>query len=245
MSVLLKQIKIPKPNGEQQDRFPFTLPLYKDGLELNFDKPVTILAGENASGKSTLLESLSVNCGFPIQGGSNGNIGRKTYGTNAYGEEVEIEPDNLDLGKNLHLSWTQRYNGQGFFFRAEYMTETLAQFAKANHYLSCSHGEGLLEVIKDRFRNGLFILDEPETALSPVSQLALISLIYENAKRYFAQYIIVTHSPILMAIPESSFYWIEDGKFNRMHYSECPHFKITKAFCENPDRMIKQLMIFD
>ena len=240
-SVLLKQIKIPKPNREHRKRFPYTLPLYKNGLELNFDKSITIFSGENASGKSTLLESLSASCGFPIQGGSYGHTVRKTFGTNIYGEVVEIEPDNLDLGSNMHLFW-ERKCGQGFFFRAEYMTETLAQFARGNHYLSCSHGEGLLEVIKDRFRDGLFILDEPETALSPISQFALLSLIYENTKKYDAQYIIVTHSPILMAIPDSNFYWIEDGKFNKIHYGECPHFKITKAFCENPERMMRHLL---
>ena len=240
VGVYLESVQVPKPVGDVGDCFPFTLPLYRNGLDLVFEKPVTVFAGENASGKSTLLESLAVACGFPRQGGTSANIIRKTYGSDYSGNEVEIEPDNLELAKYMRLTWRTRTR-RGYFLRAEYMTDTLAQHSMSDKYLSCSHGEGILEIAGDFFKDGLFILDEPETALSPTSQLALLGLIDRNVKMFNAQYIIVTHSPILMGIPGSDFGWIENGAFSRMSYTECPHFQITKAFCNNPKRFIEQL----
>jgi Predicted ATPase len=238
--VFLRQVSIPSPQREQQGKFPFSLALFRDGLEIEFNNAVTVFAGENASGKSTLLESLGVKCGFAHQGGYYGHTIRKTVGTNGFGEAIERDFDNLSLADNMRLVWNRRHHA-GFFLRAEYMSETLAQYVTAEAYLSCSHGEGLLEVIKDKFKEGLFILDEPETALSPTSQLALLSLIHENSKRFNAQYIIVTHSPILMAIPESDFFWIGDGKLTKMDYRQSTPFIVTKAFCNNPDKMIAQV----
>ena len=242
--VFLRQVNISKPQQEQQGRFPFSLALFRGGLEIEFSSAVTVFAGENASGKSTLLESLGVTCGFAHQGGQYGHVLRKTFGTNGFGEAIEREFDNLSLADNMRLVWNRRHHA-GFFLRAEYMNEAIAQYIAADDYLSCSHGEGLLEVIKDRFKDGLFILDEPETALSPTSQLALLSLIHENAKRFNAQYIIVTHSPILMAIPESDFFWIGDGKLTKTDYRQSTHFVVTKAFCNNPDKLIAQVKTED
>ena len=238
--VFLRQVSVAKPSKERVGNFPFNLALFENGLEINFDKAVTLFVGENASGKSTLLESLGVTCGFAHQGGKYGHVLRKTLGTNVFGESVEREFDNLDLSESMRLSWN-RHPRSGYFLRAEYMSETLTQYISASAYLSCSHGEGILEIIKDTFRDGLFILDEPETALSPTSQLALLSIIHENAKRFNAQYIIVTHSPILMAIPGSAFFWIGNGILRPMAYRQSPHFAMTKAFCENPDKIIKQV----
>jgi predicted ATPase len=238
--IYLDTLQINKPVEGESQRFPFKLGIIKNGLTLKFENPVTIFAGENGSGKSTLLESLAVACGFPRQGGTTANTIRKTYGTNAIGEEIVIENDNLELSTHMKLSWHMKTK-KGYFFRAEYMTDTLSKHFFSNKYLSCSHGEGIMEVARDFFRDGLFILDEPETALSPTSQLALLTLIHENAKKYNAQYIIVTHSPILMGIPDAAFMWITDGKFTLMDYTECPHFQITKTFCDNPQRLLKEL----
>jgi predicted ATPase len=238
--VYLDTVQILTPLGEEADRFPFNLALYKDGLTLKFEKPVTIFAGENGSGKSTLLESLAVACEFPRQGGTVSNAIRKTYGTNYAGDEIEINADNLELSSHMKLSWKLKTR-KGYFLRAEYMTETLAQHSMSKKYLSCSHGEGIIEIARDFFKEGIFILDEPETALSPTSQLALLGIIAENAKKYNSQYIVVTHSPILMGIPESDFRWIADGKFTKMNYTNSPHFQITKTFCDNPQRLIIEL----
>jgi predicted ATPase len=238
MRIFLKSLNIPKPAGET--RFPFSIPLFRNGLEVEFKNTVTIFAGENASGKSTLLENLAVACGYPRQGGLYGHTVRKTFGTNTVGDTIEITPDNLELANHMKLTWRTKSH-QGYFLRAEYMSETLAQHKAGGRYLSRSHGEGILEIVSDMFRDGLFILDEPETALSPTGQLALLSLIAENVRRYDAQYIIVTHSPILMGIPASDFYWIDGGAFRKMDYTDAPHFQITKAFCDHPARLIDQM----
>ena len=235
--IYLSGVQIEKPSGVG---FPFNLPLYRDGLELGFEKSVTVFAGENATGKSTLLESLAVACGFPRQGGTSANVIRKTYGTDYYGNEIEINADNLDLSNFMRLTWKTKTR-KGYFLRAEYMTDTLAQHRAGKKYLSCSHGEGILEIVRDFFRDGIFILDEPETALSPTSQLALTAMIYENAKKYDAQYIIVTHSPIIMGVPDADFRWIADGKIQKMPYTDCPHFHITKSFLDNPRRILQEI----
>lgn len=111
----------------------------------------------------------------------------------------------------------------------------------ADKLLSCSHGEGIIELISG-FKDGLFILDEPESALSPTSLLALNALIYEKAQKHRCQFIIVTHNPILMAITDSDFYWIGNGKVAKMDYKDSPHFSISKMFFENPSRMIENLL---
>jgi predicted ATPase len=236
--IYLQSVRV---EGGDKNVFPFSLDLYKNGMELDFQNDVTVFAGENGAGKSTLLENLAIACGYPRQGGVYGNTVRKTYGTNYYGEEIEIQPDNLELAQHMTLSWKTRAR-RGYFLRAEYMSDTIATHRGAKKYLSCSHGEGIIEIVRDFFRDGLFILDEPETALSPTSQIALLGIIAENVKKYDAQYIIVTHSPILIAIPQSTFMWIGGGKFTEMPYSHAPHFQIMRAFCENPERIIDEML---
>jgi len=122
------------------------------------------------------------------------------------------------------------------------MSETLSLHGpcRARKYMTCSHGEGILELVS-QWEDGLFILDEPESALSPTSLLALAGIIYHKAKTFKAQYIIVTHSPVLMAIPNSEFHWIDESGIQKMDYKDSPHFSISKAFFENPDRMIEQV----
>jgi predicted ATPase len=239
--IYLDTLQIAPPPRARADGFPFNVPLFRNGLTLKFDRAVTVFAGENGSGKSTLLESLAVACEFPRLGGTVSNAIRKTYGADrATGDEIVINADNLELATIMKLSWRLKTR-KGYFLRAEYMTDTLAQHFHSARYLSVSHGEGIIEMVKDFFKDGLFILDEPETALSPTSQLALLALIRENTQKYGAQYIIVTHSPILMGIPESDFRWIDGGTISKMPYTDCPHFQITKAFLNDPQRLIREL----
>ena len=240
----IKELKVPQPSGAQTKKFPFNIGIFANGLDFKFKKAVTIFAGENASGKSTLLESLAVKCGFPRQGGFRGqNVIRKSYGMSANpydGELHEVNYDNLELGEIMQVQWYTRPKF-GYFFRSEYMSETMQMHGfLAKRLLSSSHGEGILEMISSNFKDGLFILDEPESALSPTSLLALVSLIHEKVKRFNTQYIIVTHSPIIMAIPDSDFFWIGGGEIKSMDYKESPHFQISKVFFSNPERLIAQ-----
>jgi predicted ATPase len=237
----INNIKIPKPAKQQTEKFPFNIDHFSNGLEFRFNRAVTVFAGENASGKSTFLESLSVKSGFPKQGGVRGqNMLRKSWGLSSHGELVEANYDNLNLSECMSLTWNSKPT-KGYFFRSEYMSETMSLHLNARDLLTCSHGEGIIELIS-RFRDGLFILDEPESALSPTSLLALAALIHENSKKYNAQYIIVTHNPILMAIPDSDFYWVGNGRFESMSYKNSPHFTISKLFYDNPDRLMSNVL---
>ena len=236
----IKEIIIDKPT-EGAGRFPFNIGIFQNGFSLSLDKEVTVIAGENGSGKSTLLESLAAATNFPRQGGVRGqNMLRQSFGMNNMGEQIEINYDNLELSQSMKIRWGARTD-RGYFFRSEYMSETMQGHLNARYLLTQSHGEGILELVRD-WRDGLFILDEPESALSPTSLLALAALIYEKAKTFNAQYIIVTHSPILMAIPQSEFHWIGHEKMERMDYKNSPHFSISKAFFDNPHRMINRVI---
>jgi len=234
----IKEVNIPKPEKGWAGRFPFSVPLFANGFNFEFNKSVTIIAGENASGKSTFLESLAVSAGFPRQGGFCGqSMLRKSWGMNSFGDTIEVDFDNLTLAESMRISWAQK-PARGYFFRSEFMSETMNLHWNARDLMTQSHGEGILDLIRNSFQDGLFILDEPESALSPTSLLALVALVHQNAKTFNAQYIIVTHSPILMGIPDADFCWIGDGKMQLMLYTHSPHFSISKSFFDNPARMI-------
>ncbi|MBM7095195.1 AAA family ATPase [Bacillus sp. H-16] len=259
--VHLKTIYI-QPGNKDKD-YPFNLPLIRNVKELHFNKPVTILVGDNGTGKSTLLEAIATNIGSILIGGEN------------------IETDtSLDkarkLGQKMKLTWKLRTN-KGFFFRAndfinftnrikeikEESTEAIRHIRqKKQHSLEVlpyartlndlehlygdgldvrSHGESFLDLFKARFKpNGLYLLDEPEAPLSPLKQLSLISLINEMVKDN-GQFIIATHSPILMAIPEADIYYIEDGEMKPKKYDEIEHVSLTRDFLNQPERFLKHL----
>ncbi|MCL2587166.1 MAG: AAA family ATPase [Firmicutes bacterium] len=234
----IQRVTVPKPGKDVAGRFPFSIPIFIDGFDFEFKKPVTIFAGENASGKSTFLESLAAVSGYPRQGGFHGqNMLRKSWGMNSFGEMLEVDFDNLVLGDHMRIEWNGRPR-KGYFFRSEFMSETMQSHWNARDLMTMSHGEGILELVRTRFKDGLFILDEPESALSPTSLLALATLIHDNARMFQAQYIMVTHSPILMSIMDADFYWIGEGSVQSMNYKDSPHFTISKMFFDNPDRMI-------
>jgi predicted ATPase len=163
---------------------PFTMPLLTNGLDIEIATPVTFLVGENGSGKSSLLEALAWAVGFGAQGGNRDN---------SYVEAAEGHA----LGRALRLSWRQRVAG-GFFLRAEtffnfatYLDEVgstfLAYGGKSLH--AQSHGEAFLALFENRFEDGLYLLDEPEAALSPQRQLTFLSILHQLATSKVAQFI--------------------------------------------------------
>lgn len=241
--MLINEIQILPPTPTQAHVFPFTLPLYQNGLHLRLQNKVTVIAGENGAGKSTFLEALAVKCGFSALGGVRGHVLTKSYGINGYGEMVERKFDDTTLADNLKIYGVSSTaaHGKGFFLRAEYMTQTLANLRSGKAYLSRSHGEGIIDVITN-FRNGLFILDEPETALSISSQLALVALIVETTKNFDAQFIIVTHSPIIMGIPDADFWWVDGNAFKSMDYRATPHFSLIKSYVNHPAATLERFL---
>ncbi|MGX8833910.1 AAA family ATPase [Amedibacillus sp. YH-ame6] len=205
-----------KYDEQRCNEYPFNVPLIKNFRNLEFRKRVTILLGENGIGKSTLLEALAVNRGFNSEGGG------RDYNFMTYDETFM-------LSDYLTVHRTPEKMKTGFFLRTETMynlnTKLFEYYEdeviKVNNHLH-SHGESILEVIKMYFQeDGFYIMDEPESALSPSSLFALINIIHELSEAKNCQFLIATHSPILAGYPLADLIEVdEDGIMNRIKYEE-------------------------
>ncbi len=215
---------------------PFNIPILADGLSLRFESPVTFLVGENGSGKSTILEALAWSAGFSAEGGNR---------TNQY---AEADEGGL-LGQALLLSWRQKV-ATGFFLRAEtffnfatYLENVGSTFhaygGRSLHRQS--HGEAFLSLFSHRFEDGLYLLDEPEAALSPQRQLAFLRILHELTSRRVAQFIIATHSPIILAFPGATIWSLDSGRIAEIDYRDTEHFRVTRNFLESPERFFRYL----
>lgn len=217
--------------------YPFCLPVVKNLHTMSFHPDVTFLVGENGSGKSTLIEAIASLLDFNPEGG-NKNIRFSSKHTHS----------NLD--KYLKLSRSFKKPKDGFFLRAESFYN-VASYVDEIGYLETyggkslheqSHGESFISLLNNKFRgNGLYILDEPEAALSPARQMTALAIIHElvNAK---SQFIIATHSPILMAYPNSTIYWLSETGIEEIEYTKTEHYEITKTFLNQTESMLKALL---
>lgn len=228
------------------ETYPFSLNIIKNLHEIEFPTQITFFVGENGTGKSTILEAIALKAGFGAEGGSK-NINFKTSDEKTYtGAEL--------LANHITLSW--RYiSKNGYFFRAESffnVANYIDSLAKIDWqaYSSYgdkslheqSHGESFMSFFINRLGNdGFFIFDEPEAALSPQRQLALLSILHDMCKNPHAQFIIATHSPILLAYPNATIYSCDSGILKKIDYEETEHYKITKQFLNNPDHFFNYL----
>ena len=226
----------PLPEDSWLNRLP-ALAQLRAGERLAFDSPVTFLVGENGAGKSTLLEGIAVACGFNPEGGTR-NFSFSTRDTHSA------------LGDCLTVS-RGAYPRDGFFLRAE-------SFYNAASYIDTldaglldsyggkslhdqSHGESFLALVQNRFGGeGLYLLDEPEAALSPARQLTLLGqmrlLVQEGA-----QLVVATHSPILMAYPGAAIYLLSERGVERTEYRHTEHYLLTRRFLNDPEGMLRML----
>lgn len=225
-------------NNLNNDSYLNSLPVIKFLSQTNslcFDSNITFFVGENGTGKSTLLEAIAVAYGFNAEGGTK-NFNFSTYKTHS------------DLWKYLKLI-KRNFAKDGFFLRAEslynaatYIDEVGATLNYGNVSLhNQSHGESFLSIVKNRFSgNGIYILDEPEAALSPMKILTLMSeinlLVSQNS-----QFIIATHSPILMTFPGAQILEFSQNGIKRVNYKDTEHYQVTKQFLGNPEKMLYYL----
>ena len=245
--VYLRQVLLRRalPDGSYLNDLP-AIRWLLEGNRLELDAPVTFLVGENGTGKSTLLEGIAVACGFNPEGGTR-NFSFSTRDTHS------------ELGEHLTVSRT-RYPRDGFFLRAEsfYNAASYLEEAYRSEFAAgwetpygdrslhrCSHGEGFLALVQNRFGgHGLYLLDEPESALSPARLLTLMGqmrlLIREDS-----QFIIATHSPILMAYPGARLYQLTEEGIGQVDYRQTEHYCLTKNFLNDPDRMLRYLFSAD
>lgn len=240
------------------DTFPFNIPLIKNFEEVEFDQPVTFFVGENGSGKSTLLEAIAAGIGSNAIGGE--DIERDKTLQHAF-----------NLSKHLKFVWNKKTTRGfflraedlfGFAKRIHRMNQELEQMASEYEGLAKgailkekaglvtrygenldanSHGESFLKLFQARFvPGGLYLLDEPEAPLSPLRQLSLISMLKEMITQN-SQFIIVTHSPILMAFPGATILSFDNYPVTPVAYDELEHVSLTKAFLNNPQSFLQHL----
>jgi predicted ATPase len=225
--------------------YPFSIPLIKNFRKISFNKPVTFIIGENGTGKSTLLEAIAVSYGFNAEGGSK-NFNFRSRETHS------------DFYKYLRIGKSFNKVNNGYFLRAESFYNvasnideldegpggrTLKESYGGKSLHNQSHGESFLSLLKNRLGgNGLYLFDEPEAALSPMKLLELL-IVIDNLVKNNSQFIISTHSPMLMAYPKAEIYEINDGKLKLTAYEDTAHFSITKYFILNYQQMMKNMGI--
>lgn len=228
------------PSAIVPDTFPYTIPSFKSGVNLSFESAVTLLVGENGCGKSTLLEAIAEKCGFnPLGGNCNHTYGRST------------QPSRLAM--DIRITWSHKTH-KGFFLRAESFfnfadyidalaaddENALAPYGgKSLHHQS--HGEAFLSLFSNKFTEGLFILDEPEAALSPSRQLSLLVLINRLVHTGKAQFIIATHSPLLLTYPAATILSFTGEHLSPVIYQDTEHYQLTKRFLDNPTAYFQHL----
>jgi predicted ATPase len=216
-------------------RHPFNIRAFSQGIDLPLRKKVTFLVGENGSGKSTLMEAVAECCGFNPEGGNSDHY-RESFA------------DRSALAQALRLSWSPRVR-DGFFLRAEsfynfatyldQVSNLLAYGGKSLH--AQSHGESFLALFNNRLEQGFYLLDEPEAALSPQRQLALLKIIHDLASPGHAQFLIATHSPIILAYPDATIYSLDGDSIREMAYRDTDHFQVMRGFLNSPEQYLKRL----
>ena len=235
----LKSVKLLSEEYPTKNHYPFNIDVLRQTPHINFSSPVTFFVGENGSGKSTLLEALARRCHIHIWSGEE----RTRSVVNHYEDKLFLY---------MEVQWT---NGTvlGSFFSSQ-IFRNFAQlldiweadnpgqidYFGGKSLLTQSHGQSLMSFFRARYKiRGLYLLDEPETALSPKSQLDLLRLLQEMSCLGHAQFIIATHSPILLACPGSVIYSFDQIPVKAIHYEETEHYQIYKSFMKDPDDYLK------
>ena len=240
----LVEARLERKDGWQADRYPFSLPAIASTDSIEFGPEVTFFVGKNGSGKSTLIEALAVAWGFNPEGGSK-NFSFQTHASHSR------------LSSFVRLVKSPRRAKDGFFLRAEsYFNvatniESLDEEPGGPKVIDSfggvplheqSHGESFLALIENRLRGqGLYIFDEPEAALSPQRQLALLGHMHRLVIAQ-SQFIIATHSPILLAYPGALIYQVSDSGLQPVAYEDTDHFQITRSFLNNREKFLDIIM---
>ena len=224
-------------DAKQSQEYPYNIPAIKDCESIKFHPDVTFLIGENGSGKSTLLEAIAIAYGFNPEGGT------KNMRFNTHASHSSLH-DNIRISKGL------KQPEDGYFLRAETFYNLATEIdvndlikgygGKSMHQLS--HGEAFIALMINKLRgNGLYIFDEPEAALSPSRQLAALASIDRLVKNG-SQFIIATHSPIILAYPSATIYELSENGIADIAYLDTHQYKITKYFMDNPSEAIEMVL---
>ncbi|WP_019120597.1 AAA family ATPase [Brevibacillus massiliensis] len=240
--MFLRSVTLLKDKITDEETYPFSIPAIRGLDTLDFVNGVTFFVGENGSGKSTLLEAIAYQCGFHTAGG-----GKNNY--------YNVDSSQAALGEYIRLSWLPKIT-QGFFLRAEsfyHFATYLDRLAKDDPSFNYrgyggrslheqSHGESFLSLFLNRFGGkGIYLLDEPEAALSPARQLAFLRLIHQLVNGGNAQFIIATHSPILLGYPDAKIFSFDSDGIESVRYEDTEHYQITKGFLNRTEKFLADL----
>ncbi|HEX8700567.1 MAG TPA: AAA family ATPase [Myxococcaceae bacterium] len=234
----LRSMTLLRESVESFEHYPFNIPAIRSLETVEFHPQVTFFVGENGSGKSTLVEAVAVAAGFNAEGGSR-NFNFATRRSES------------ELHKHLRLARGTRRPKTGYFLRAESFFNVATEIennadAMAGHggvhHHELSHGEAFLALVQKRFwANGLYVLDEPEAALSPQRQLALLRSIHDLV-RDSCQFIISTHSPLLLAYPNARIFHLSKDGMTEVAYEQTEHYALTRDFLLNREAYLRRLL---
>ncbi len=222
--------------------YPFNLPWLKGDFTLDFTAPVTIIIGENGTGKSTLVEAIAALAGYDEAGGGKGY--------RPVDHSTALAASGSPLAQALRAQWLPKVTN-GWFFRAEsffsvarYLDDAAREaHAEAPDFLSWSHGEGFFRFFEERMgRQGIYFMDEPESALSPRRQIDFLRFLNGLQAAKDRQVIMATHSPILMALPGATLLQVTRHGFDEVALRDTPHFRLYSDFAADPGRFVTEAL---
>ncbi|KUM28451.1 ATP-binding protein [Mesorhizobium loti] len=242
----LKRILLEPARVADWDQYPWNLPIFREReFEFEFTGAITIIVGENGTGKSTLLEAIGALAGYDEAGGGKGYMPVDHSGA--------VDKSGAALAGALRAHWLPKVTA-GWFFRAEsfysvarYLDRSaLDAGAAPPDFLSWSHGEGFIRFFEERCRRqGIYILDEPESALSPTRQIELLKLLQRMERSGTAQVIMATHSPLLMACPGARLFRISRFGLDPTDFHDTDHFRMMRDFCSDPAAFLAEALYED
>jgi len=233
----LREIQLKRDQVGSFDDYPFCIPAISELDSIEFHPDVTFFVGENGSGKSTLIEAIAVAMGFNPEGGTKSS----TFSTSR---------THSPLHEHIKTIKSFKLPKDGYFLRAESFYNLATLMDEVGYLTSYggkslheqSHGESFMAVLTNKLRgNGLYIFDEPEAALSPSRQMAALSAIHQLVEEN-SQFIIATHSPILLAYPHAKIYQLNKCGLDVVKYEDTEHYAVTKHFLNHHEQMVQYLM---
>jgi predicted ATPase len=226
----LRRVWLDRSLVSDWEAYPYCLAPFKEGFDLTFDTAITIIVGENGTGKSTILEGIAALAGYDDAGGGKG------YQAVDHSNAREIMGGELSTA--LRAGWLPKITN-GWFFRAETFFSVARYLDEVSteppDFLSYSHGEGFLRFFEERCqRQGIFIFDEPESALSPSRQMEFLKLLRRMDAAGNCQVIMATHAPMLMAYPNARLLRLSKYGLEPVSVEETDHYRVMREFCADP-----------
>jgi predicted ATPase len=233
---------------ESRDGYPFTLPFVSQ-LDLCFESPVTFFVGENGTGKSTLLEAIASLCRLPVSGGGRNELAGR-HGPDAVSPLAPVlrptfrrqPPDAYFLRAELQAHLASLLDARRD--DPEFLGDPYGRYGGQSLHTR-SHGEAFLAILEHRIQAGLFLLDEPESALSPQRQLVLLAHMWAQVAAGRSQFIVATHSPILLTFPGADLVSFDAVNLARVRLEDTSHYQITRGILHNAERYWKHLRVID